>query len=69
MLRYKGILNVAGVDERVVFQGVHMLFSSRAAERWRDGETRESRLVVIGRKLPEALFRELFNGCVAAEAR
>ena len=69
MLRYKGILNVAGVDERVVFQGVHMLFSSRAAGRWKRGETRESRLVVIGRKVPEALFRELFDGCIVAEGQ
>ena len=30
LMRYKGILNIQGVKERVVFQGVHMLMGSDA---------------------------------------
>ena len=56
MLRYKGVLNVAGQDHRVVFQGVHMMMGSELAKRWRADEKRSSKLVFIGRNLPEDVF-------------
>jgi G3E family GTPase len=31
---------------------------------WKDDETRQSRLVFIGRELPEAMIREGFEGCI-----
>jgi G3E family GTPase len=40
MLRYKGVLNMAGTDRKVIFQGVHQLMGSDLGPRWGDGETR-----------------------------
>jgi G3E family GTPase len=65
LLRYKGILNVAGRDDKIVFQGVHMLFAAQSGGPWKLGEKRESNLVLIGRNLPEAKFREAFDLCLA----
>jgi G3E family GTPase len=67
MLRYKGILNIKGEPRRVVFQGVHMMAGFDFASEWKDDQKRESTVVFIGRKLPEALFRELFEDCYATE--
>jgi G3E family GTPase len=51
ILRCKGILNVAGVDQRLVFQGVHMTLDRAAGRKWRPDEPRFSKLVFIGRSL------------------
>jgi G3E family GTPase len=40
MLRYKGVLNMAGTDRKVIFQGVHQLMGSDLGPRWGDGEKR-----------------------------
>lgn len=64
MLRYKGILNIAGNNNQVVFQGVNMIMGSESHRPWRPGERRESVLVFIGRNLPEHEFRALFDFCV-----
>ncbi|KIL40592.1 cobalamin biosynthesis protein CobW [Gordoniibacillus kamchatkensis] len=63
--RYKGVLNIQGVKQRIVFQGIHMLFSSTADREWKPAETPKSEFVIIGRNLDEAWFREQFAGCVA----
>ena len=67
MLRYKGILNIKGEPRRVVFQGVHMMAGFDFASEWPADAKRESTVVFIGRKLPEALFRELFEDCYATD--
>ncbi len=63
LLRYKGILNIAGRDERIVFQGVHMHFENSTGEPWGD-ERRKSEVVIIGRNLDEEYFRRTFAACV-----
>ncbi len=68
MLRYKGVLQVAGNPSKVVFQGVHMIMGGQELRPWREGELRESVMVFIGRNLPEAQFRQAFETCVAADA-
>jgi len=67
MLRYKGILSIKGENRRVVFQGVHMMAGFDFARVWADGDQRESTIVFIGRRLPERLFRELFEDCYATD--
>lgn len=64
MLRYKGILNIAGNPNQVVLQGVNMIMGSESHRPWEPGEPRTSVLVFIGRKLPENEFRELLATCV-----
>ncbi|MFO1278858.1 MAG: GTP-binding protein [Burkholderiaceae bacterium] len=56
MLRYKGVLNMAGTDRKVIFQGVHQLMGSDLGPRWADGETKTSRMVFIGIDLPRDIL-------------
>lgn len=65
IFRMKGILNIAGEDNRFVFQGVHMLFDGKPDRPWKEGETRKNELVFIGRNLDEAQLREDFLACLA----
>jgi G3E family GTPase len=64
ILRSKGILAFHDDDERYVFQGVHMMLEGDHQRPWKDGEPRLSRLVFIGRELPEAMIREGFESCI-----
>ncbi len=66
ILRSKGILSFAGDDDRYVFQGVHMMLEGDHQRKWREGEVRESRLVFIGRELPEQAIREGFESCIVS---
>jgi G3E family GTPase len=52
LLRYKGVVAFDGLDQQVVFQGVHMVMGSDIGRDWRPGVARESKLVFIGRRLP-----------------
>ena len=63
MLRYKGVLNLAGVEQRMVFQGVHMIFGASVDKPWRDDEIRETKIVFIGKHLPADLFRAGLDNC------
>jgi len=51
IFRMKGILAIAGSDERHVFQGVHMLFDAKESSVWQPDEVRASKMVFIGRNL------------------
>ena len=65
LMRYKGILHIEGEARRIVFQGVHMLMGADRGVPWRDGETRESRMVFIGRDLPRDLLLQGLSQSVA----
>jgi G3E family GTPase len=64
ILRCKGILSFKDDPERFVFQGVHMILDGDHQRPWRDDETRDSRIVFIGRNLPEEKIRKGFESCV-----
>lgn len=64
IFRMKGILNIAGEDDRFVFQGVHMIFEGKPDRRWKEGETRKNELVFIGRNLDEAKLKQNFLACL-----
>lgn len=66
ILRSKGIVSFSGDDERYVFQGVHMMLEGDHQRAWKDDEKRESRLVFIGRDLPEQAIRDGFAKVVPA---
>ncbi len=61
LLRYKGVLNIAGEDRRLVFQGVLKLYGFDWDTDWAQGETRESVMVFIADELPEAKIRAGFE--------
>ena len=64
ILRCKGILAFKDDDERFVFQGVHMILDGEHQRPWKNDETRESRIVFIGRNLPRELITEGFESCL-----
>ncbi|MDN3275812.1 GTP-binding protein [Frankia sp. RB7] len=66
ILRSKGILAFHDDDDRYVFQGVHMMLEGDHQRKWKDGEPRQSRLVFIGRELPEELIRSGFESCIVS---
>ena len=72
LFRYKGVLAVEGMDQKFVFQGVHMLFgggfSSEVAP-WKEGEARECRFVFIGRDLDHEALQMGLMECRAEELR
>jgi G3E family GTPase len=65
ILRSKGILSFKDDPDRFVFQGVHMILDGDHQRPWKDGEERQSRIVFIGRNLPEEKIRAGFESCVA----
>ena len=65
ILRSKGIINFKDDPERYVFQGVHMILDGDHQRAWRDDEPRNSRIVLIGRQLPEEKIRQGFESCIA----
>ena len=60
LLRYKGVLNIAGESRRMVFQGVLKLYGFDWDTEWAEGESRESVIVFIADDLPEEKIREGF---------
>jgi G3E family GTPase len=64
MLRYKGVLLMAGADRKVVFQGVHQIMGSDLGAKWADGEARGSKLVFIGKNLPKDVFISGLEQCL-----
>jgi G3E family GTPase len=65
ILRCKGILSFKDDPQRFVFQGVHMILDGDHQRAWGADEKRDSRIIFIGRKLPEDRIREGFEACVA----
>ena len=65
ILRCKGILAFKDDPERFVFQGVHMILDGDHQRPWKEGEERVSRIVFIGRELPEEKIRTGFEACMA----
>jgi len=65
ILRSKGILSFKDDPQRFVFQGVHMILDGDHQRPWKEGEKRESRIVFIGKKLPEEKIRKGFAACEA----
>jgi G3E family GTPase len=66
LLRYKGVLYLKGVPQRVVFQGVHMMMGGDMGRTWGRDEKRSSTMVFIGRDLPEDLIMKGLEQCLAA---
>ena len=64
MLRYKGVLSMAGADRKVVFQGVHQIMGSDLGAKWAEGETRGSKMVFIGKNLPKDVFISGLEQCL-----
>jgi len=66
LFRTKGILAVAGMDERMIVQGVADLVEVTFGERWREDERRTSRFVVVGFALDREALASAFDACRAS---
>ena len=69
LFRYKGIINVAGFDDKFVFQGVHQLFDGDFLAKWKDDEERVSKFVFIGKNLDEMELEKNFRECISKPLR
>ena len=69
LMRYKGVLNIKGIDKRIVFQGVHMLMGSDEGSAWKPSEKRDSKMVFIGRGMPKDVLLDGLAQCVAGAQR
>lgn len=67
LFRYKGVIAVKGMDQKFIFQGVHMLFGGDYAGDWGDQE-RNSCFCFIGRNLDKMGIEEGFKSCIATES-
>lgn len=63
LLRYKGIMHIAGCNRKVIYQGVHMLLADHVGVPWANDEFRQSVFVFIGRNLPKQAILEALDGC------
>jgi len=62
--RSKGVLSIRQIPNRVVFQGVHMLFDFQPDRPW-GSDQRVNTLVFIGRNLDRRELTEGFQSCLA----
>lgn len=62
--RCKGVVNVAGLDDPLVFQGVSTLFATSSGT-WRQGAPMRTRAVFIGRNLDRSRIEAGMIACLA----
>jgi G3E family GTPase len=62
--RMKGFLNLKGIDERIVVQGVHMLVDNASLGSW-GKHPKRTQLVFIGKNLDQSRMRREFETCLA----
>lgn len=64
LYRYKGVFNIDGEENRLVFQGVHMLLNAGEGRKWESRE-RASEIVFIGKNLNKENLQEQLAQCAA----
>jgi G3E family GTPase len=64
LLRYKGVLYMDGSSRRAIFQGVHMLMGADLGRPWAKDEKPASKMVFIGRNLPNEAIRKGLEACL-----
>ena len=65
LMRYKGILYMKGINRRMLFQGVHMMMGAEPGKPWLANEKKSTKMVFIGRKLPQEIFTKGLEQCLA----
>lgn len=65
LMRYKGILYMKGLNRRMLFQGVHMMMGAEPGKPWTAAEKPSTKMVFIGRKLPQEIFTRGLEQCLA----
>ncbi|HCW17300.1 GTP-binding protein, partial [Achromobacter sp.] len=65
LMRYKGILYMKGINRRMLFQGVHMMMGAEPGKPWTAAEKPSTKMVFIGRKLPQEILTRGLEQCLA----
>lgn len=65
LFRYKGILYLKQTPVRFLLQGVHMILGTNPGKAWGAKEKKASKIVFIGRRLPQEVFRQGLDHCLA----
>lgn len=65
--RCKGVLSMAGREEKMVCQGVHMIFLVEPLGPWGPAEKRQSKMVFIGKELDKDELNKGLAACAAKE--
>ena len=66
--RVKGIVALPGYKNRVILQSVRTSFIASDGSPWKEGESRESKIVFIGRGLKKEGFKNLFTQHMMVES-
>ena len=69
LLRYKGILYMKGINRRMLFQGVHMMMGAEPGKPWTAAEKPSTKMVFIGRKLPQEIFTRAWSSAWRGKPR
>lgn len=64
LLRYKGVIYIDGLDRKMITQGVHMLVAADLGPQWAPDERPMSKIVFIGRNLPESAIITGLETCL-----
>jgi len=64
--RMKGVLAMAGCDDKYVYQGVHMLFTGEVLGPWGDAP-RVNRLIFIGKNLDKPSLQSSLEACLESK--
>jgi G3E family GTPase len=64
IFRMKGVISLQGNPNRVIFQGVHMLFDAADGGPWGE-RPRKNSLVFIGRNLDREALNKGFEACLS----
>ncbi len=65
LYRVKGIMNFRGEKQKMIFQSVQTTPAFTRGDDWQPDETRETRLVFIGKGLKRSAFERALRNCLA----
>jgi G3E family GTPase len=63
IFRIKGILNIAELDDKLVFQSVYNQYVSQSGGKWDQEEERKTRIVFIGKNLDQEALEKGLKQC------
>jgi len=64
LFRIKGILSIAELDDKLVFQSVYNQYVSQSGGKWTEDEDRKTRIVFIGKNLDREVLEKGLRQCV-----
>eukprot|EP00930_Biecheleria_cincta_P047928 TRINITY_DN33326_c0_g1_i1.p1 TRINITY_DN33326_c0_g1~~TRINITY_DN33326_c0_g1_i1.p1 ORF type:complete len:470 (+),score=120.84 TRINITY_DN33326_c0_g1_i1:57-1466(+) len=64
LFRSKGVLAVKGMQQKFVYQAIHMLFANSQEGEWAEGEERRCKMVFIGKNLDREELTSGFMKCM-----